>query len=223
MTGQFEEAIAVARRLEDGGEDEDLRNSGETLRRVAEINHARAHQAEAAFQEALAANGPRENSWIALGEVMLDLDLIEKAADCFQKALAVNPQAATALIGLGLAKCAATDTLRVEDAMYLYPLQQATELAPTSEAAWFYFGLALNRCGRHEDALQCFDHVITSLNPENHWAWYGKGLTLDDMNNPEGAERCYAEATRLDPDTEAAASCEVVRQSRSSNRRRVLL
>jgi tetratricopeptide (TPR) repeat protein len=220
---QFEAAIALAKRVEDDSENALLRPYGETLRRVAEIRYACFQDAEATFQRALAAGGPREDAWIALGEVMLDLDLMEKADDCFQKALAINPEAATALIGLGLVKCAATEKLNVEDA--LYPLQRATELVPGLEAAWFYFGFALNQCGRFADALQCFDYILNSLNASNHWAWYAKGLTLDDMNDAAAAEQCYAEATRLDPEKEAAASCEAVRLSRQgrSNRRPCIL
>lgn len=51
---------------------------------------------------------------------------------------------------------------------------------------------------KNEEALQCFEKVIT-LNPINAHAWSGKGLILELLGKAEEALKCYNRALELNP------------------------
>ena len=60
-----------------------------------------------------------------------------------------------------------------------------------------YFKCAeLERLGRHEEALQCYNKAI-ELNPNYDAAWNNKGNTLENLGRREEALQCYNKAIEL--------------------------
>ena len=54
--------------------------------------------------------------------------------------------------------------------------------------------------GRYEEAIKCYDEIITKLDPKKVDAWYNKGSALDKLGKYNEAIQCYNEVTgRLDP------------------------
>ena len=58
-------------------------------------------------------------------------------------------------------------------------------------------GLCLEKLGRDEEALQCYDEVL-AYNPGNSEAWYSKGYLLNKTGKYDEAIVCYDKA--LNPD-----------------------
>jgi pentatricopeptide repeat protein len=61
--------------------------------------------------------------------------------------------------------------------------------------AWFYKGVTLDKLGRHEEGLACYDRVI-DINPFHAKAWFNKGATLGNLGRYREALACFEEAHR---------------------------
>jgi tetratricopeptide (TPR) repeat protein len=64
--------------------------------------------------------------------------------------------------------------------------------------SWNLKGLILNKLGRYEEAINCFDFAL-DINPENYYAWANKGDVLYDQGRYEEAIKCYDSATAINP------------------------
>jgi tetratricopeptide (TPR) repeat protein len=69
-------------------------------------------------------------------------------------------------------------------------------LNPSSSAAWYGKGAALNETGKHDEALTSYNNAI-ELNPSNGAAWYGKGLLLYLLGSGNESEKAIAKAREL--------------------------
>jgi tetratricopeptide (TPR) repeat protein len=209
--GQYEEAIRVAGRLESAaGEDEQWRQGAQIWKRTSELNLARLRAAEGE-RVRLVAEGEAAQGWFTQGEAALELDLPKLAAACFEDALALDANLASAWTGLGVARAELDPPLPLEEVLECF--DRAIALSPESEAAWLYRGLTLSYLHRDPEALECFERVTQQLNPDNHWAWYACGLMRDASRDHEAALRCYAEGLRHDSDSDSAWSCHGARMA----------
>jgi tetratricopeptide (TPR) repeat protein len=66
-------------------------------------------------------------------------------------------------------------------------------MADTRAASLHRKGLALNRQGRHEEALACFSEAIR-LNPKDNTAWHRKGIELNALGKYDEAIVCFDKA-----------------------------
>ena len=64
--------------------------------------------------------------------------------------------------------------------------------------SWNLKGIILNRLGRYEEAINCFD-VALNINPENYYAWANKGDVLYEQGNYEEAIKFYNSAIAINP------------------------
>lgn len=72
------------------------------------------------------------------------------------------------------------------------------ELNPEYFKVWCYKAMLLGRLEKNEEALQCFEKVI-SLKSTNAHAWSGKGLILELLGKAEEALKSYNRALELNP------------------------
>jgi tetratricopeptide (TPR) repeat protein len=76
---------------------------------------------------------------------------------------------------------------------------RAIQIRATSSSAWYEKGISLSYFKRHEDAIKCYDNAI-ELNPKHAEAWYRKGYAFYEMQQDDEALRCYNRAKEIDPD-----------------------
>ena len=60
-----------------------------------------------------------------------------------------------------------------------------------------YKAMVLGEARRYEEALVCFEELLTELNPSNRFAWYGKGIAFESLRRVQEAQACYARAAEL--------------------------
>ncbi|HUA37806.1 MAG TPA: tetratricopeptide repeat protein [Candidatus Sulfopaludibacter sp.] len=92
---------------------------------------------------------------LAEGQSRLNGDEPEKALECFDQALALDPKSAEALIK----KAGALEKLnRLEEAIVCY--DDAIAADGTMTIAYLHKGGLFNRMSRYEEALQCYEHAL---------------------------------------------------------------
>jgi tetratricopeptide (TPR) repeat protein len=76
--------------------------------------------------------------------------------------------------------------------------EHAVLLKPDDADSVFNLGFALQRVGRHPEAMDRFQRVL-ELNKFQDRAWYGMGISLFKLGRYEQAAENFAEAARLQP------------------------
>jgi tetratricopeptide (TPR) repeat protein len=64
--------------------------------------------------------------------------------------------------------------------------------------SWFNRGVALEKMGKSEQAIECFDSALDE-NPNDSWAWFNKGVSLHRLGLLGEALYCYDKALSLSP------------------------
>ena len=77
------------------------------------------------------------------------------------------------------------------------------KLDPKNADAWNNKGVALEKLGRYEEAIRCFDKALEIINSEkDESVWFGKGFAFYNLGRYEEAIRCYDKALKIDPEDE---------------------
>lgn len=172
---------------------------------IAARNLAKLSESEERFETTTSANPRSETAWIERGESFLELDLFDRAVAGFEQVLDFNPDSDAAWWHLAVAKSEGDEKDEPETVLACF--DRALTLNPACEEAWFYKGLYLGRLNRPEEAIVCFDWILTQLCPENKWAWQAKGLELAVLRRREEALQCYVHGLKLEPDRWPALAC----------------
>lgn len=100
-------------------------------------------------------NGESVSGLLAEGQLLLNRGEPEKALECFEQALALDPKHAEALIK----KAGALEKLnRLEEALACY--DDAITADGSMTIAYLHKGGLFNRMSRYEDALQCYEQAL---------------------------------------------------------------
>ena len=92
---------------------------------------------------------------VAEGQVLLNQGEAEKALECFDQALALDPKHAETLVK----KAGALEKLdRLNEALECYDLAIGADGSMT--IAYLHKGGLFNRMSRYEEALQCYEHAL---------------------------------------------------------------
>jgi tetratricopeptide (TPR) repeat protein len=119
----------------------------------------------------MSADREREaNYWIDKGCLLDNEGKYEEAISCFDKAIAINPQSATAWYNKGGILGFRFSKLQEEIAC----LDKALEINPQYKEAWNNKAAALHRLSRHQEALKCLEEALR-IDPE-----YPNALFLKD-------------------------------------------
>jgi tetratricopeptide (TPR) repeat protein len=131
--------------------------------------------------------------WNAKSISLINLGRNEEALRCLEKALEIDPLAASFWNNKG-------SNLRIlgrhEEAILCY--DKALEIYPEYVNAWSGKGIVLDGLDRHEEALVCYDTAV-ELDPKNEKAWHNKGVFLAGRGRHEEAIRCLNQALDLVP------------------------
>ncbi|MCK5397524.1 MAG: tetratricopeptide repeat protein [Thermoplasmata archaeon] len=68
---------------------------------------------------------------------------------------------------------------------------------PTDDS-WFNRGVALEKIGQSEQAVECFDKALEQ-NPNDSWAWFNKGVSLHRIGLLGESLFCYDKALEFNP------------------------
>ena len=63
----------------------------------------------------------------------------------------------------------------------LAAVEEALKIYPNGTQAFVNKGIALSGLDRYEEAIKCYDEIITKLDPKNVNAWYNKGTILSKL------------------------------------------
>jgi serine/threonine protein kinase len=69
-----------------------------------------------------------------------------------------------------------------------------------------YRGLSLNKIGRYQEALACYERAIASV-PDDSFLWRGKGAALEHLGRNTEALACFEQAIKVDPTDAVAWNC----------------
>ena len=61
---------------------------------------------------------------------------------------------------------------------------------------WNNKGTALNKLGKHTEAIECFDKVL-EIDPKYVEAWNNKGISLYKLGKYYEAQKCLNRASKL--------------------------
>lgn len=83
--------------------------------------------------------------------------------------------------------------------------ERPTTHLPRRGDTWLNRGVALEKMGKSEDAVECFDKALQE-DPKDAWAWFNKGVSLHRLGMVAEALRCYEKALEIKPDDPDALS-----------------
>jgi tetratricopeptide (TPR) repeat protein len=125
-------------------------------------------------------------------DLFTEAALLEKAVDCCNEFIALNPSSADGYEHLGNAE---HEMGTYGKAMVSF--EKALKLAPNDKEIWNNLGYTCFVAGNLERAIECFDRAIAIDRNYKH-AWYNKGYAYHGADMLEKAVECYTEAIRID-------------------------
>ena len=93
------------------------------------------------------------------------------------------------------------DIGRYTEALASY--DQAIEIKPDYDFAWYNRGNALSKLGRLDEAIASYNKAIV-IKPDFDEAWYHRGLALRSLGRTKEAIASYDKALEIKPDKDAA-------------------
>ncbi len=73
------------------------------------------------------------------------------------------------------------------------PVQKALSIDPGYVKAWNNKGLALDKLGRYQEAVDSYEKAL-SIDPNDATVWHNKGLALDKLGRYQEAADSYERA-----------------------------
>jgi len=167
------------------------------------------------------------DDWLRKGDSFERKEEYDKAIECYDKALEIDPANANAWGAKGWAlyelgksdeaiKCydkaieikpkaarfwnnkgVVFDDLEKFDEA-LRCYETAIDVRPNYEAAWCNKGNLLDGQGKHDEAIRCCDRAI-QITPKNDYAWNQKGWSLLNLNKCIDALGCFEKAIEINP------------------------
>jgi len=137
-------------------------------------------------------NGKTAEFWNNKGGSLAALGRHEEAVDCYEKALAIDPDDVITLSNKGVALSA----LGLHNkAIVCY--DRAVAIDPGSAMAWNNKGSSLIDLEQYEESLECFD-IVLKIDPRNATALSNKGRSLGVLGRHQQALICYDAALAAD-------------------------
>lgn len=123
----------------------------------------------------------------------------EKAIECFDRVLQMEPDSAATLAQKAL--CLMSQN-RFDEASSLYV--RALRLKPESPSGWYNLAVISLRKGDYEESIRLLDTAI-GYNDEYYMAWFAKSQALIALHRAEEAAECLDKAMVLNPEYVAEA------------------
>ena len=132
------------------------------------------------------------SQWIEKGRDFYNASQYDDAIDCYEEAIALEPENEVAWFDNGLAL---QKEGRYDDAINAF--NKAIEIDPQDADSWVGKGSVLNDQGKYDEAIQCYDRAI-EIDPQDALAWSNKGIALDDQSKYDEAIQACDKAIELD-------------------------
>lgn len=133
------------------------------------------------------------DEFVKFGEDMANSNNLEKAVECFDKAIEIYSKNDFAWGDKGLI----FDKLgKTEEALNSFSM--ALEINPKNAITWHNKGLTLIKSNRLKEAITCFDNAIDNKS-DYAKAWYNKGRALSLLGKLDNSQVCFDKARKLDP------------------------
>lgn len=144
-----------------------------------------------------------ERGWAAAFNSFTRFEAIEESISLFEQAMALNPNHATARIGLAAILTRRTAEFRSPDRTKDIMRAEALLTAvinehPENSAAFLFLGIARKQQGRYADSIVQFEKSI-KLNPSNAHAYAQLGQSLIFLGRAAEAHPYIEKALRLSP------------------------
>jgi tetratricopeptide (TPR) repeat protein len=117
----------------------------------------------------------------------------EKAIECYEKAVKIDPKDAFAWNSMGLAYNASK---KYEKAIECF--EKAVKIDPKDAFAWDYMGTSYDELKKYEKAIDCYEKAV-KINPKYAFAWNNMGLAYNALKKYEKAFECYEKAVKIYP------------------------
>ncbi len=170
---------------------------------LAYLAHGRPREAETHLKASLAIAASAEG-WNGLGLTLRALGRTSEAIDAFSKAVAAQPELASAHDQLG---AIIADTQGFAAAIPHF--KRATELDPKLAGVWCNLGLAFAQTGSLSEAMDALDRAL-SIDPTLPLARMGRGLVHQRANRIQDAIRAYDETLERHPSLHEARSARLL-------------
>lgn len=141
------------------------------------------------------------NSWLEKGIQLYENESYEKAQECFDKAITIDPNNADAFYNKGLAVLMEEDG-DLDEALRLFI--KATEINSLHYKSWSYVGAVYAMIGNPEEGLKYVDKAI-EMNASWAEGYHNKGVVLYYLHKREEALDCFDTSIRLDENNEISS------------------
>lgn len=150
------------------------------------------------FERAIARDGSNADYYNDLGLAYAEFDRHDRAAACYERALALRPDLFGVRVNLA---CAHSALGRPEAAEQGF--RAALALRPDSEVVHFNLGNTCYALGRFDDAVASYRAAL-ALRPDYYQAYVNLANAYIDQGNPEEAEACCERAIAIQPGSAVA-------------------
>jgi predicted TPR repeat methyltransferase len=150
-------------------------------------------EAEHHFRKSLEIEPGRFSPLLNLAVSLLNQNKLDQAEEICRTCLALEPRSSAVHLNLGLIFRSKGDP----NTAIAY-LQKATEIDGLYDDNWYQSGLCLSELRQFENALNCFEKVL-SLNPDHEDAMRCIGLLFVDMKKNFVAMACFEKAIMSHP------------------------
>jgi tetratricopeptide (TPR) repeat protein len=139
--------------------------------------------------------------WFEKGIDLGELGRHNEAITCFNKALEIDPQLASAWYNKGVAL---GNLGRDSEALTCF--NKTLEIDTQFARAWIGKGMILGKLGRYDEAITCCDKAL-EIDPQDASAWEGKGWALGNLGRHDEALTCFNKALKINPQDTYAWIC----------------
>jgi len=131
--------------------------------------------------------------WAGRGDYLCSVDRYSEALSCYEKALEMEPELASAWDGKGDALLM---TGSYDKALRCY--ERSLVIDPNSAESWYNKGNTLQMLLRFDEALGCYDEALR-IDPEFAEAWNRRGMTLNRLGRYQEALDSFDRALEIEP------------------------
>ncbi|MEY3870602.1 MAG: hypothetical protein RLZZ338_4496 [Cyanobacteriota bacterium] len=138
---------------------------------------------------------PIASDYLALGNMLVEVQQLEDAEICYRHAIALNPHAVEPYHNLGEVF---TYQRKFDEAIDFY--HQALKINPDYSSCYLGLGKAFAQKSEWENAIASFRKSI-SLTPDAPQVYHHLGNILDKIGKKEEALSCYRKALEINPES----------------------
>jgi len=177
------------------------------LKALQLANRGKYHKAITYYNKSLQQNPNDEYVWHLTGCAFSELDSLEQAMQCFEKAISLRPDFASAL---SMKASILSMWGRLDEALKIY--DKSLEIDPDQDYVWNFKGLIANERKDYEEAIRCFDKAL-ELTPNNSNALFGKKTAYENLieskkiNNSNNQIYCPICGNQLNAGAKFCGSC----------------